>query len=136
MLTYRQLIVISVLLCLQLVLGGSVPASSFADSISLAAGESGRLSSGILVHVISIRDSRCPANAMCIWAGQVEVNLILSKDTESHSIDLTLRLGQQIGLNKVTFGTVAYEVRLQDVQPYPGIGFNQAKKATVQVIPM
>jgi hypothetical protein len=124
MLSYHQFIVVTALLCV-----GSVAS----DSISLAAQESGQLSSDVTVRIDSIKDSRCPANAMCIWAGRVEVNVLLSKNTDSQSVSLILQPGQQLDTAQVALGTVIYKVVLQNVLPYPGTGFTQAKKATVQV---
>jgi len=88
------------------------------------------------VRIDSIEDSRCPANAMCIWAGRVAVELLLSKSADSHSVTLILQAGQQLGSTQVTLGTVTYKVVLRSVLPYPGTGSTQPLKATVQVTPM
>lgn len=124
MLPYHQFIIVTALLCV-----GSVAS----DSISLAAQESGQLSFGVTLRIDSIQDSRCPANAMCIWAGRVEVKVLLSKNTDSQSVSLILQPGQQLDTAQVALGTVIYKCVLQNVLPYPGTGFTQPKKATVQV---
>ncbi len=124
MLSYKQIIVVAALLCVGLVAG---------NSISLAANESGQLPSGVTVRVESINDSRCPANAFCIVAGQVTVKVLLSQSSNSQSVSLVLGVGQQSNTAQVTLGGNTYKVTLQKVLPYPGLGSSQVKTATVEV---
>jgi hypothetical protein len=133
---YHQLTVVTVLLCFGLVACISTPSIPSSDSVSLAVHESGQLPHGTTVCIDSIQDSRCPANAMCIWAGRVEVKVLLSKSTYSHSISLILQPGQQLDSTQITLGTVTYKVMLRSVLPYPGTDSTQTSKVTVQVTPM
>ena len=133
MLCFHQFITVTALLCLGLVAAKVIPSNPSASSISLAAQESAQLPAGVTVRIDSIQDSRCPANAMCIWAGRVEVTVLLSKNTDSQSVSLILQAGQQLDTAQVTLGTATYKVVLQSVSPYPGTGLTQAKTATVQV---
>ena len=130
---YHQFIAVTALLCLALVAAKAIPPAPLGNSISLAARESAQLSSGVTVRIDSIQDSRCPANAMCIWAGRVEVTVLLSQNTDSQAVNLILQAGQQLDTAQVTLGTATYKVVLQGVSPYPGTGLAQTKKATVQV---
>ena len=82
MLSYHQIIVLAALLCVGLAAG---------NSISLTVHESGQLPSGISVRIDSIQDSRCPAKVQCIWAGRVEVKVLLSQFRNSESVCLVLQ---------------------------------------------
>ncbi len=102
----------------------------------LSVRESEELPSGITVRIDSIQDSRCPAKVQCIWAGQVEVKVLLSQFRNSESVSLALQPGQQLNTATVTLGAGTYKVTLQSVLPYPGSGSNQVPTATVQVTSM
>ena len=127
MLSYHQIIVVAALLCVGFVAG---------NSISLAVNEPGQLPSGISVRIDSIQDSRCPANAMCIWAGQVQVKVLLAQFRNSESVSLILGPGQQLNTAQVTLGGATYQVTLQNVLPYPGTGSTQVARATLEVTPL
>jgi hypothetical protein len=48
------------------------------------ANRTGRVSAGDMVHTIELEkilDSRCPANAKCIWAGELAAELTVTKHT-------------------------------------------------------
>ena len=46
------------------------------------------INSQIRVEIENMYDSRCPANAICIWEGNYGVDLIISDATQSQSINL------------------------------------------------
>ncbi|AUD05703.1 hypothetical protein CWM47_29990 [Spirosoma pollinicola] len=109
------------------------------DSISLGLHQSGRLGSEIVVRVDSIQDSRCPLNVTCIWAGQAKVKFLLSKDTDSTAVRLSL--GADPGSSNkrpdsttVSLNSERYKVILREVNPYPGsTTTNQPQTTVVQV---
>jgi hypothetical protein len=89
---------------------------------------------GVTLHVNSIQDSRCPKGAQCIWAGQADVQLRLSKKKASRTVNLMISAGSGTPQNsaQVTLKAASYRVTLQDVIPYPGTDSTPAK-AVVQV---
>ncbi|CAF1316919.1 unnamed protein product [Adineta ricciae] len=87
---------------------------------------------GAELEILSIEDSRCPANVMCIWAGLAKVQARLSNKEASETVDLVLGLPQNNV--EVTLGANVYAVTLESVVPYPGLGVNNAvKEAVVEV---
>lgn len=60
-----------------------------------------------------IEDSRCPATVDCIWAGRVDIQLIVDNEL----VDLGLPDDEQLGQSKAMVGN--YEIELLDVVPYP-----------------
>jgi hypothetical protein len=69
-------------------------------------------------------DGRCPKGAICIWPGEANCLIEITKDSESsHRIVLT-----QLGLSrtpKIDFAN--YKIRF-DLQPYPEVGKASDKK--------
>lgn len=78
------------------------------------------------------QDSCCPANVMCIWAGRVDVKIILSQDAATQCVSLIVQLGQQRNMAQVTLGTTIFKVILQHVLPCPGTGSDQTPMAILQ----
>lgn len=64
-----------------------------------------------------ITDSRCPANAVCVWAGSALARFSLTKNGESTSFHLaTLKYGSY-NKDTVLFG---YKIEFVNLSPYPG----------------
>jgi hypothetical protein len=64
-----------------------------------------------------ISDSRCPANAICVWAGSALAKFSLTKNGESTSFNLaTLKYGSY---NKDTV-IMGYKIEFVNLSPYPG----------------
>jgi len=62
-------------------------------------------------------DSRCPADAVCVWEGQVTVLLnVMHGERELGDFDLTIRGGDE-NLAIKTFN--GYSIKLVQVDPYP-----------------
>lgn len=60
------------------------------DTLTLKPGQSGAVDASTkLQYVRMVNDSRCPANAQCIWAGEVTIELIL--DTGQGKQTFTLK---------------------------------------------
>lgn len=70
--------------------------------------------------IFEINDSRCPNGVMCIWAGEVSVNIAIAKP----AID-TITLGTN-GISTAKSNT--YEFQIIDVSPYPDIQKQIAKE--------
>ncbi|GAB3722916.1 hypothetical protein [Spirosoma lituiforme] len=111
------------------------------DSISLGLHQSGRLSSDILVRADSIQDSRCPinANVVCLWGGQAKVHLMLSKNSDSTAVRLSLgadpgSTNKRPDSTTVSLRNETYKVILREVNPYPDLNkIGQPQTAVVQV---
>ena len=65
-----------------------------------------------------VSDSRCPANANCIWSGEATVKLSIQRNRQTQSFKLSTLNATPIFRNDTTvFG---YHVKLLSVTPYPG----------------
>lgn len=72
------------------------------------------------IKFLNVTDSRCPANAFCIWQGAVKIELEVFKD--GYNIDnliLTSEVAHQKYLASPDFD--GYSVKLLGVDPYPGV---------------
>lgn len=72
--------------------GATLPADDFApdDRFTLAPGEMVRVGGAELRFVAVTEDSRCPIDVVCIWAGQVTVELALGGAGGDRVVSLTL----------------------------------------------
>ncbi len=82
-----------------------------------------------------ISDSRCPANAMCIWQGTALGKFTFTKNSQTHTLELsTLDMPPTYNKDTVLMG---YKIEFINLSPYPGtvpnpIPDNQ-KKAEVKI---
>lgn len=65
-----------------------------------------------------VNDSRCAANAICIWAGDATITVRFAKGGQTS--DVTLHTNAASGANTATYGGV--EFRLVGLTPYPMLG--------------
>ncbi len=61
-------------------------------------------------------DSRCPSDAHCIWAGDAEVEVRLTRGEEETPVSLHTHGGDRFPREARAFGCT---LRLEDVEPYP-----------------
>ncbi|GAB2589104.1 hypothetical protein [Spirosoma areae] len=112
------------------------PETTPTDRVSVGLNQSARLGSDVVVQVDSIQDSRCPANVVCIWAGEAKVKLALSKNSDSKVVRLVLGADVKARLDStnVSLANQSYKVILREVNPYPGTSADgQPQMAVVQV---
>ena len=64
-------------------------------------------------------DSRCPANATCIWAGQAIVQIDIQEGMQSHPTELVIGTLSEDQKSKTVINH--YQVELLKVIPYPEI---------------
>lgn len=109
------------------------------NRVTLSAYQSARLQNDVTVRVDSLRDSRCPEGALCIWEGNAVVKATLSKDTDQKQVRLVLgpdpsATGTRLKSDStgVVLSGVTYKVILRDVTPYPDV--NQPTPATTQAV--
>jgi len=65
-----------------------------------------------------VSDSRCPANAVCIWQGAATAKFSFTKNGESHSFDLST-ITKSPGYAKDTIIS-GYKFEFMNLSPYPG----------------
>lgn len=97
-----------------------IPTSETPDVLSVPLGESRALPDGsAAVEFLEVlEDSRCPANAMCVWAGRVQVALAVTYGTEQ--VPVTLTLGELQDGEGSFYGFPQFILSLEAVNPYPG----------------
>lgn len=82
-------------------------------------------------------DSRCPANAQCVWQGAAQAKFKLKTDQSEQLIELCLGACDVISKNtnqEFTVNAVQYTVKLIELTPYPGkSNANEKAEATVWV---
>jgi hypothetical protein len=62
-----------------------------------------------------LEDSRCPANALCVWAGNARIELRLASVTQAPA---SVQLNTFLPPNAAAYGS--YRISLLSLQPYPG----------------
>lgn len=90
-----------------------------------------RASSTLKVCLDSIGDSRCPANAVCIWAGYAWVKLSVSEGDKRYSFKLSTAKGTVLPPNDTTIGNRRFQ--LINVLPYPGSGSSVSPRIELNV---
>lgn len=89
------------------------------------------------IEVISIKDSRCPSDVVCIWAGIAQVTFSISGIAQP--IDLFFGSGSRADRTIYTFVFEGhpYELAIVDVTPYPTTkNFQSLRKAHFNVRPL
>ena len=94
------------------------------STIELCVNEKVLINNEIVIEMISIIDSRCPANVQCVWAGNASIQF---KILASNQTDLvkSLCLGQcdtkfkTTDTTEFTRNNIRYSILLKEVTPYP-----------------
>ena len=93
--------------------------------------------SATAVTLTNVNDSRCPINANCVTAGYVFINLNFSDKNGEQSISLCSAncLDKVYRPNSIVLNGVTYEVKLDDVTPFPDLPnpTSANKKATIVI---
>ncbi len=89
--------------------------------ISLNKCSSGRLSGDNLILCFEdlISDSRCPANAMCIWQGAAVAKFSVTKNKETQSFVLST-IDIPDGTYKKEINLIGYKIEFVNLSPYAG----------------
>lgn len=66
-----------------------------------------------------LSDSRCPANAMCVWQGEASGKFTFSFQNQQVKFRLSTLIHTPYFTNDTTIA--GYRIRLVDIQPYPGM---------------
>jgi hypothetical protein len=65
-----------------------------------------------------VSDSRCPANAMCIWQGAATATFSFTKNSKPHRFNLST-INMQPNYTKDTV-IAGYKIEFINLSPYPG----------------
>jgi hypothetical protein len=96
--------------------GAPMSSASLGDTLHLQLGRSASVDGGRLVLTFVSRgaDSRCPANVVCVWAGDVAVRIT------GHSRDTTADVELHTGIAPRSLTVNGYVVTVVGLLPYPG----------------
>lgn len=93
--------------------------------VTVKINQSARVQQNVTLNVDSINDSRCPANALCVWLGNATVKFSLKTDSQTQTGELCLgQCGQQLknrDVVTVQLGGQSFDVTLSEVKPFPGL---------------
>lgn len=81
-----------------------------------------RPSGDLRICLDSLSDSRCPANAVCVWAGVAVVKLTVTVRNNVHSFKLST--SKSAAFPPADTSVANHRFRLGKVLPYPGTGGN------------
>jgi hypothetical protein len=106
------------------------------DSILLKSSEEAYIggTSKLKLKVNDIKDSRCPADLVCIWGGEVVVKVTV---TNSNNYSASFDLKQDGKMDTVDFSinSKAYQLILKGVTPYPNTSIVQdSSKAQLLIL--
>lgn len=101
-------------------------ASDFAsDTLSVKVGQTVVATTGErLTFEKLVHDSRCPANAMCVWQGMVTVEMTVQAGGHKKTFSLSADPGNPEAIEATVLG---HKVTLVHVWPYPGTILEEVK---------
>lgn len=74
----------------------------------------------LIVNVLEVNESRCPANAVCIQAGSANLQLSISDGTNKASLAISFKNENKAsGHQTFKLGNQMYSLVVHDVLPYP-----------------
>jgi uncharacterized protein YceK len=80
-----------------------------------------------LEFVRVVQDSRCPKTAVCVWAGDAELEFRVSQGGEQQLVRL------HSGLQSQSVVVMGYRLTLTQLDPEPDIGVTPAYRATLML---
>jgi len=84
------------------------------EPFEIKVGNSLVIPDGILITILNVEDSRCPADVLCVWQGEAKVLINVKKASQYlGNFTLTSTAGQE------TQSFDGYSIKLVEVQPYP-----------------
>lgn len=85
------------------------------SSFNLKFGQTAQINSEELrITFLNFTDSRCPANVMCVWAGEATVDLLIQKSSQTQEI--------QISTEEPELKVFDYTIHLVNLDPLPLYG--------------
>lgn len=106
-----------------------LPGPSYQEQVDLPLDEALTVDNALCLRLTDVDDSRCPANAICVWAGFVTVTIEATLDGAAHELKLSSEDEQPAAVGD-------YRIALVNVRPYPMAGVPQPQPpiATVMVM--
>jgi hypothetical protein len=80
-----------------------------------------------LEFVRVVQDSRCPKSAVCVWAGDAELEFRVSQGGNQQLVRL------HSGLQAQSVVAMGYRVTLTQLEPEPDVGVTPAYRATLML---
>ena len=77
-------------------------------------GDSAQFTNGAEITILNVEDSRCPADALCVWQGEAKISINVIKDSQDLG-NFVLSTLQE----KTTQSFDSFTIKLVQVQPYP-----------------
>jgi hypothetical protein len=107
-----------------------IPSASVGDTLHIALGRSASVDGGRLLLSFIARgaDSRCPANVVCVWMGDVAVRIAARAGSTTVEREL------HTGVEPRSLSLDGYVVTVVGVLPYPGTEAPNAPRATPTVL--
>ncbi|MBJ6144446.1 hypothetical protein [Hymenobacter sp. BT559] len=100
--------------------------------VTLALGSPGHVEATLT----ELSDSRCPSDAVCIWAGTLMATVVLTDDGTAQTVRLGYQKSYAADSVNVTLNRQKYWVRLLDATPYPSTkNMGQLRAATLRLRP-
>ncbi len=125
------------LLLFALTLAACAPAASapLAGELQIPLGQSRPLpgTDRPVEFVEVLEDSRCPADALCVWQGRVQVLLAVTLGTEQVPVILTL--GESLEGDTAQAAFPDFTLTLTAVDPYPGTAADTIPIVSLLVAP-
>lgn len=89
-------------------------------------------SGAVTANLNKVVDSRCPLNAFCLVAGNVEVSVSLTDTGDTQAVSLCLGCDRKVTRDSVALvlNKQNYWLRLLAVNPYPGSSSTPAQPST------
>ena len=111
-------------------LASAPPAVVAGQSVQLQNGQSAAVAgSTVQVQFVRAADSRCPADAVCITAGEAAIEMVLSGSGPTQTV--TLRLRPSKTSVTATYGGLLFEATALD--PYPTLQPSSTQTLTLRV---
>lgn len=86
--------------------------------------------------LVSINDSRCPSDVVCIWGGTIAATVTLADGAATQTVRLGYDRSYTRDSAQVTLHNQTYWLRLLGAQPYPSTkNVGQPKTATFRLHP-
>ena len=101
------------------------------ETIELHMGDQKNAAQGkVTLKFISVlEDSRCPANAKCVWAGNAKIRFSVRMGKRTPK---TFDLNSTLSPRSITYDD--YEIKLVGLDPYPGMGDSPNPKDRVATV--
>jgi len=92
----------------------------------------------LTIQLLNISESRCPSNAVCIWARNANISLNITNTKETKDVQLCIGDCSLFGLSneiEIVFGSASYAIIFEALTPYPSDFSNELiQSATLKLV--